>query len=920
MTHPTLRWTLLLAAVAVAHLALAAGPAVSVARAATYYVDYDAGDDAAAGTSLDAAFRHAPGDPRAQATAADVALAPGDTVIFKGGVVYRGSIEVHDSGRPDAPITYDGNSDNTFGDGRAILDGGELVTDWQRCASADDCGGNSNWRHIYKARVPAHPGLDAQSVGLVQGDRLLFVAQYPNPDEPFYDGNQSRYLDAPQAPSRTELTDPRLAELGAAGLAHAWAYLRTTSNFVDYQPITAWDPDTHTLTYEQTNRDTTGRYAIANSLHEQVFDGPGQYVFVPGADDGDPTVYVWPWDDADPAELDMTYNVRGTAIDFGRREIAHVRVQGFEIRHYRTAITGRDTTGITIHDNEITRIRSTRDSRAIAFTNVRDHVVSDNHIHHAQRTNAVQTHTGENVVYAGNRIEMVARSPMRFYRVERGQMIDNVITDCRGVHSNALTIYVDSRDILVARNIVHRSNIALTLQNAGRIYVINNVLTANGSAVGLWPGNMSRDYFFLNNHIGGTVFVNDPNARSFVFRNNIIGRLDGYPLDDSHVLAHNIYLSPLRGLREGEFILDSAADAVGDRDADGVRPRPAGPTIDMGADVAGLYPRETFPDFEFDRDLAGQPRVHGSAIDIGPYERAYEPGELADRRLIATGADAEPPDPIDAYRRIDDAEAITLRAIDFTDQSGGAVGFMDPDTQAHRNFVRGWNAEGHWLEYAINVPAAGDYRLSLRYAADIDAPRSIAVNGQTVVEQLDLSSTGGWSDFDTLTIDTPIHLDAGENVIRLTSRGGNGCNLDELRFTRDGQDDITVTAGGFTDQGGHDDNPVDVVAAPHHGLFLGWNDDGHWLEWTIDDAEPGMYEVVLRYATLSTSPREVSVNGQTVEHLEQVTLDRTAGWRVTREASLPAPIELRGGENVLRLTSRGGFGLNLDEIMLIPVE
>lgn len=55
--------------------------------AATYYVDYKSGSDAAAGTSINAPWQHCPGDRRATGNA-NATLGLGDVVIFKGGVSY----------------------------------------------------------------------------------------------------------------------------------------------------------------------------------------------------------------------------------------------------------------------------------------------------------------------------------------------------------------------------------------------------------------------------------------------------------------------------------------------------------------------------------------------------------------------------------------------------------------------------------------------------------------------------------------------------------------------------------------------------------------------------------------------------------------------------------------------------------------
>src|SRR5690606_17254624 len=63
-----------------------------------YFVDFDRGSDNATGETTISPFRHAPGDPSASGIAANVKLLPGDTVYFKGGVVYKGTIVVPSSG------------------------------------------------------------------------------------------------------------------------------------------------------------------------------------------------------------------------------------------------------------------------------------------------------------------------------------------------------------------------------------------------------------------------------------------------------------------------------------------------------------------------------------------------------------------------------------------------------------------------------------------------------------------------------------------------------------------------------------------------------------------------------------------------------------------------------------------------------
>lgn len=94
-------------------------------HAATYFIDKVGGSDGNAGTTTGAPFQHAPGDNLATGNAASTTLSPGDTVRIKGGQNYlittAETISMNWSGTPANPITYDGNSDGTWGTGLAII-------------------------------------------------------------------------------------------------------------------------------------------------------------------------------------------------------------------------------------------------------------------------------------------------------------------------------------------------------------------------------------------------------------------------------------------------------------------------------------------------------------------------------------------------------------------------------------------------------------------------------------------------------------------------------------------------------------------------------------------------------------------------------------------------------------------------------
>ncbi len=95
-------------------------------RAPTYFIDFAAGSDAATGKSQSTAWKHAPGDANATGGPAAAHLAPGDVVLFKGGVPYYGAVTVAASGTATQPIVLEGGAQQGWGTGAAIVDGQEM--------------------------------------------------------------------------------------------------------------------------------------------------------------------------------------------------------------------------------------------------------------------------------------------------------------------------------------------------------------------------------------------------------------------------------------------------------------------------------------------------------------------------------------------------------------------------------------------------------------------------------------------------------------------------------------------------------------------------------------------------------------------------------------------------------------------------
>jgi parallel beta-helix repeat protein len=199
-------------------------PAISVlltmglpAFSATYYIDFAGGNNTADGVTPQTAWKHTPGDKNATDKPKAAKLEPGDTLLFKGGVAYHGEIQLNVAGAEGKPITLDGNTAGTFGEGRAILDGARMITNWQRVAAAEEVQGNPKWNQIMYADLAVdlstnfgqdqfvtHRDAGAakqapwQRLFLVDGERrILPVAQQPKPSDPFYPDLPSDFFNSP---------------------------------------------------------------------------------------------------------------------------------------------------------------------------------------------------------------------------------------------------------------------------------------------------------------------------------------------------------------------------------------------------------------------------------------------------------------------------------------------------------------------------------------------------------------------------------------------------------------------------------------------------------------------------------------------------------------------------------------------------
>jgi hypothetical protein len=598
--------------------------------AATYYVDFDKGDDAQPGTTQATAWKHAPGDSNAADKSRSAALAPGDVVLFKGGVIYRGSVEIPASGKEGNPITYkgDGWKGDGWGAGKAILDTSiSFGAKWTRCASADELRGNRNFDKVYYTDAPR--GYDFRTGTYENGD-FLYPCQDPTPSDQFhYDRiDQLRvlpYRDPAVLQTESSVMDARnFTQTDPAYYDGAYAIVWQVPNETVIHKITGFDPATHTIRHEKvgdagiyTDRDSY--YAIMN--HPAALSGPGQYYY----DEKTGRLYVWPRKGASPAENEYTISAGGagfTAID--KHDLV---IEGFVVQKFVFGIRAIQyddgAYNVEIRDNDVRNLKS-NDWYAIQAGGANMKVIN-NRITDCQRAVGILA-GGKDIVVQGNFLQRTSRQGVWFMGVEHSEIVGNTVMDISGTHSNGISIYLFSKDILVAGNKVLKTGSAFTYHGNGDktpkaegLTVYDNLFDG---ATNCWGENM-HDVTLVNNTFLGVANVGRFLGKQ-VFVNNIVNGGGA-----GTVCSHNIYTALMWNqdsqykwaLAEGE--IDWSKKDRGEIFANlangDCHLKEGSPAIDAGLDATPYLPVALFPNYDFFKDIEGRPRARDGKWAIGAY-------------------------------------------------------------------------------------------------------------------------------------------------------------------------------------------------------------------------------------------------------------------------------------------------------------
>ncbi len=611
----------------------------TVVSAATYYVDFAGGDDAADGLTPRTAWKHSPGDRNATGNPASAALKPGDTVLFKGGVAYRGSLRLSASGAPGNPITLDGNTAGNFGTGRAVVDGGRIIEGWRRCASAEEAGGNPRWREIFIADIdldiavnfnhgqvvvhrqqPRDRQAPWQRVILCDGEqKLLPIAQWPKPADPFYPDLPADFL---QSPNRLEVRDGRTRLVDTKNLAGKDAKffegmfvgVHGGNNHTYFAAVTGFEPAKSELQFAPFKDTTypTTRFALYNS--PRLIEQPGEWAIAPT---GAGRTRIWLLADrlqnGQPDNIGFPELETGIAITDGA---SHLRVQGFLIQRFSggggaVAIerSNNRSKGITVSDCEI-RFVSGHAGVGPHFCD--DIVIERCYIYQCPAwTTAIFLNRVNNYVVRNNRLVKNSGSGIRHYEAKHGRIQDNVVLDHFGMHSSGINLYEGCFDVVLERNYI-QNTIAIN-RNAEKLVLRNNVIDGAGKAavgIAMWNSGRTGGRAIKDIEISNNTIVNLNTETAWA--TGVLGQRSGSPSSPTGLSIRNNVLYRVSDDLQGVF-----ENNLYGRD---VEARFKGPGCQVITDWSGLFRDPAKMDY---RRKPGSPMMNAGA-DVPPPPERWE--------------------------------------------------------------------------------------------------------------------------------------------------------------------------------------------------------------------------------------------------------------------------------------------------------
>lgn len=239
-----------------------------------------------------------------------------------------------------------------------------------------------------------------------------------------------------------------------------------------------------------------------------------------------------------------------------------------------------------------------------------------------------------------------------------------------------------------------------------------------------------------------------------------------------------------------------------------------------------------------------------------------------------------------------------------TDVGGGDnIGFVD---------------DGDWLTYNLDMPQAGEVKVTYRVASE-NGGGIIGIEnggGNPQYGTINVPATGGWQSW--VDISHTVSLPAGSQTIGLAAITG-GWNLNHITFEL--VSPCTSNCGPLPGERVEAENfvamdgvEVEATTDVGGGQNIGWIDAGDWMTYTVSlpESASGQYDVTYRVASFDGGSLTLEQPGGTTQY-GTLNFAGSGGWQswadATHRVSIPA-----GTTSLAIAATTGGWNLNWIDI------
>jgi gliding motility-associated-like protein len=219
----------------------------------------------------------------------------------------------------------------------------------------------------------------------------------------------------------------------------------------------------------------------------------------------------------------------------------------------------------------------------------------------------------------------------------------------------------------------------------------------------------------------------------------------------------------------------------------------------------------------------------------------------------------------------------------------------------------GYAEKGDWIEYRVNAPKAGEYKIKLRLASPLSTGKIEVLSNGRSIAVLPVPNTGAWQTYKT--IEATVVLDKGDQVLRLyVAETGFNINWLDVQLPLD-RFSTHIEAEWFTKMSGIQ---LEQTSDFEAGENVGYIDTGDWMEYSVNIPQPGKYTVRYRVASPYAGG---SLKFENSDGFQSITdIPNSKGFQAWTTITTTVNFS-KAGQQTIRLTATGGgFNINWLEI------